>query len=260
MTMQASVEGDAVKRARIYFVMALALLATAFIGFLPTFWAPMTRSQFVPSASVGIHAMIAFSWLLLFTAQTWLIVTRRTRPHRALGLLGISLATLMTVFGVLASINMVHRAELAHGLDAGLTFMIVPLSGIFLFALFVTLAIVNIPRPEWHKRFMFVATAQAIGAAVVRPFIYFLGFQGHMPVPVGLPSPPPPVDLFAIDEGLSDLFLLVPMIYDWRTRGRPHPAYLIGFAAVVGLQLLKQSISATVAWHDFAAWVYSLAH
>ena len=35
--------------------------------------------------------------------------------------------------------------------------------------------------------------------------------------------PPPPVFVDLIPGALSVLLLLVPIIFDWRTRGRPHP-------------------------------------
>jgi hypothetical protein len=53
--------------------------------------------------------------------------------------------------------------------------------------------------------------------------------------------------------------LVVAIIYDWRTRGRPHPAYLFGGAALVALQVGSHFIGPTAAWHSIATWVVSLA-
>jgi hypothetical protein len=85
--------------------------------------------------------------------------------------------------------------------------------------------------------------------------VYYGVFHGHMPVPAGMPSPPPPVDM----GYLVDPFLLVPLVYDWRVRGRPHPAYLWGAGAVTLMRALRPAISRTAAWHAMAAWMLSLA-
>jgi hypothetical protein len=49
------------------------------------------------------------------------------------------------------------------------------------------------------------------------------------------------------------------MVYDARTRGRPHPAYLIGGALLLANQLLAVPLSATPTWMSIARAVQSLA-
>jgi hypothetical protein len=41
------------------------------------------------------------------------------------------------------------------------------------------------------------------------------------------------------------------MIYDWRTRGRPHPAYVIGLVTILGVALLGPALTATHGWAAF---------
>jgi hypothetical protein len=55
------------------------------------------------------------------------------------------------------------------------------------------------------------------------------------------------------------LLLVVPIMFDWRTRGRPHPVYLYGGLAMVVLKILNWPISATAAWHAFAGGILALA-
>jgi hypothetical protein len=73
------------------------------------------------------------------------------------------------------------------------------------------------------------ATSEMIEAPLNRLFVYFV-FHGQVPVPAGMPSSPPPLSsggfnpITLIPEAV---FFRFPMIRDWRTRGRVHPAYLV---------------------------------
>ena len=51
---------------------------------------------------------------------------------------------------------------------------------------------------------------------------------------------------------LADLFIIAGIIHDWRTRGRPHPAYLIAGGAVLIQQLLRAPVSTTAVWDRIA--------
>jgi hypothetical protein len=45
--------------------------------------------------------------------------------------------------------------------------------------------------------------------------------------------------------------LLAGVIYDWRTRGRPHPAYLIGLGVLFAVAITSQWFTATPGWRGF---------
>ena len=246
-------------RSTFYFWWAVAAVLTGFIGFIPSFWAPMVHGRHT-SPVITIHAFVGSAWLLFMVLQTWFVASGRTVRHRDWGLLGIALATLMVVFGVMAAIDQTQRAAAVGALDAGLSFMIVPMTQVFNFATFFTCAIVSTRRPEWHKRFLVMATAILMDAPVGRFLLFYFVFRGHLPVPAGMPSPPPPVDSGnPVVMLLIGLFVIVPMIHDWRTRGWPHPAYLIGVPAGLLMSQLKPAISRTETWHTIAAWIFSLA-
>jgi hypothetical protein len=248
------------ERSQFFFTMAVLCCVTAFAGFAPTFWLPMTRGAYMPSPLVTIHGIIFSSWMLFFVLQTWLVAAGRTANHRAAGLFGISLASVMTVFGIIAAIERVRDAAAVGELNNGLAFAILPVWHIAFFAALVALAIMNIRRPDWHRRLMLVATISMLDAPLARLYFYFVTFHRHMPVPAGLPPHPPVLRGITPWEIAVDLYVLVPILYDWRTRGRPHPAYLYGGGAIVLLELLEAPISHTMAWHGVAAWIVSLAH
>ena len=54
--------------------------------------------------------------------------------------------------------------------------------------------------------------------------------------------------------GLTDLFIVVMLVYDLATRRRVHPATVWGGLVLVASQPLRLMISGTAAWTAFAAW------
>lgn len=245
-------------RTGVYFWMAVAMAATGFLGFAPTFWIPLAHGAYA-SPVLSIHGGLFSLWLVFLVLQTRLVASGHVARHRALGLFGISLASVMVVFGFLAAIHQTHRADLAGSPERGLAFMIVPVWHILAFAGLTAAAIMNIRRPDWHKRLMLGGTAMLMDAPIARPLL-LLKFNGHIPVPTGLPAPPPHVlGPLTLETFLALPFFLVPMLYDWRTRGRPHPAYWCAFAIFVFFETVKGQVSVTPEWLAVARFLYSLA-
>jgi hypothetical protein len=245
------VRAVAASPARFYFHMALACMAVAFLGFAPTYWLPMASGSFSSTPVIHFHGMLFFTWTLYFAFQTWLAASGRTVRHRALGLIGVSLATAMTIFGFLAAVNAMKRSAAIGQTDAGIAFAVVPLSGILFFAVVFTLAVAATGRPETHKRLMLLAGISILDAAVARWFLTFLAPPG--------PPGPPPVEVTIVPALIAYLLLVAAIIFDWRTRGRPHPVYIYGGAALVAVKLLNWPISVTPAWHSFAGGILALA-
>jgi len=234
-----------------YFHMALACMAVAFLGFAPTYWLPLASGSFASTPVVHFHGMLFFSWTLYFAFQTWLAASGRTARHRAIGVIGVSLATAMTIFGFLVAVNAMERSAAMGQTDAGIAFAIVPLSGILFFAVVFALAIANTRRPETHKRLMLLAAISILDAAVARWFLTFLAPPG--------PPGPPPVPVTIGPALVAYLLLVVAIVVDWRSRGRPHPVYIYGGAALLAVKLLNWPISTTAAWHALAGGILALA-
>ncbi len=234
-----------------YFYMALSCMAVAFLGFAPTYWLPMASGKLPPMPAVHFHGLLFFAWTLYFVFQSWLAASGQVMRHRTTGMIGVSLATAMTISGFLVAVNTMKRSAALGLADEGIAFAIVPLSGILFFAVIFTLAIANVRRPEIHKRLMLLAGISLLDAAVARWFLTFLappGAVGPPPVPVTIPP-----------AFVAYLLLVAAMIYDWRTRGRPHPVYVYGGIALVAVKLLNWPISTTAAWHSFAGGILALA-
>src|SRR5436190_23912452 len=84
-----------------YFHMALACAAVAFLGFAPTYFVPMARGSLAIPPSIHIHGVVFFAWSVFFVFQAWLGASGQVGRHRSIGLIGVSLATAMTIFGCL---------------------------------------------------------------------------------------------------------------------------------------------------------------
>src|SRR5450432_2731091 len=78
-----------------YVWMAGGFLAVAFGGFIPTYWAKVAAGTFHAEPIFHIHGALLFSWTCFYFVQTLLVARGRTLDHRAWGLAGISLFTMM---------------------------------------------------------------------------------------------------------------------------------------------------------------------
>ena len=159
------------ERGRYFYVWMAAVCALiAFGGFAPTYWLQLAPGTFVGPPLLHIHSALFSAWMLLLLSQTWLASQGRLDHHRAWGLVGVALASAMVVLGIAAGIYSM-RVGLAAGYgDRSRGFLLVPLTAIGLFAGFFIAAIVNIRRPEIHKRLILLATLSLLQAAMARVF------------------------------------------------------------------------------------------
>jgi hypothetical protein len=231
--------------------MALACAAVAFLGFAPTYFVPMARGSLAIPPALHIHGVVFFTWSVFFVLQAWLASSERVARHRSVGLIGVSLATAMTIFGFLAAVASMKRAVAVGQSDAAIAFSIVPLSGILFFAVVFALGVAAVRQPETHKRLMLLAGISILDAAVARWFLTFLAPPG--------PPGPPPVIVTIPPAFIAYLLLVVAIVHDWRTRGRPHAVYVIGGIALVAVKLLSLPISETHAWHALAGGILTMA-
>jgi hypothetical protein len=231
--------------------MALTCAATAFIGFAPTYWWPLASRTLQASPIVHLHGAVFFAWSLFFVYQSWLASSGRVMKHREIGMIGVSFATAMTIFGTMVAIHAMQRSAAIGMREEGIAFAIVPLSGIAFFAITFTLAVAMVRRPDVHKRLMLLAAISLLDAAVARWFLTFLAPAGA----IG----PPPVEVTIPPALVASLLLLPAMVYDWKRRGRPHLVYVVGGTALIATKLLNWPLSITKAWHQFAGGLLALA-
>ncbi len=233
-------------RSRFYVFMAGVFLLIAFSGFTPSYWAPLARghSHFPPI--LHIHGFLLFSWTLFYFLQTALVAAGRTPSHRAWGLFGISLFSVIVCSIIAAKISLMHLDVAAGFAAASRRFAAVPLLALPFMIGFFAFAIANVRRPEIHKRAMFVLMAAMMTPAIARIFLFALAPAASRdmgPPPLWVALPPSCVSLVLIGIG---------MIHDWRTRGRAHPVYVYGICLLIASNLLTVWIGGTPAWASFA--------
>ncbi len=235
---------------KFYVTMAGVFVAIAFGGFFETYWLQISRGTFTGSPLLHLHGLLFSLWTLFFLSQALLVANRRLRTHRAWGLFGISLATAMLFTGMAVGIEgLQSRLQEGYG-DTARAFSIVPFTAVTLFAGLVVAAIVNVRRPEWHKRLMLVATAGILQAAVAR--FFFLAATGGGPgMHPGL-GPPLPIERTMAPGFMVALLIVAAMVRDWRSEGRVHPAYWWGFGATMAIQLSRPLLAHTDLWYRIA--------
>lgn len=264
-TSEGAPRAAATGRTRFYVWSAVAMAVAAFVGFAPTFWAPLAQGIPERIGVIAIHGAVFYAWCLFLIYQAWLVQSGNTARHRETGLIGVSLATAMVIFGTLTAINSAQRAAAAGFAEPGQTFMVVPMAALLVFGALVIAALVNVRRPEWHKRFLLAATAVTLEAPIARPYIAYILMGGHLPPfqgnvgLAGLGGPPPPVIAVLAPALIADLFIVAGMVFDWRTLGKVHPAYWWAGGFTVAVQVLRDAFSTTPLWHAIAQGLIALA-
>ncbi len=240
------VAGLVSERSTFYVWMGVAFVLVAFGGFVPTYWAPVVDGTFKAPSVIHVHGALMFAWTLYFLSQTALVAAGRVLDHRAWGLAGISLFTMIACAVLVGEMAVLKRDEAAGFGEASLRFAAVTLCGLpVMVGLFAT-AIVNIRRPQVHKRLMVLLMAAMMTPAIARVFITALAPPG-----AAAGGPPPP--FVSLPPSLvADLFIVVAMVRDWRVRVRPHPVYVVGGAVVLLQQVLTVPFAGTSTWMSIA--------
>jgi hypothetical protein len=231
---------------KFFLAATLAMLAIVVIGFAPS----ILMLAFVPAVPVlppyvHVHAAIVFGWFVLVVVQASLIVKGRVDLHRPLGIAGVALGVGVIVTSSMTTLNAfarVNAAANAQGvtMDAPLPMTIIGIDGskaktgleffsqvvwidlaaIVSFATLFIAAIALRHRPDYHKRFMLIASISILGPAFAR--------ISRWPV-------------FGAAENLLFLaigtlfFLIAIALYDAKSIRRVHGATLIGAAACASM-------------------------
>lgn len=225
------------------FFLAFAAMAWVSIvmGFGPGVKGQLTGQSPFPHPIVHVHAVVFSGWLVLFTAQAWLIRSGRLHIHRKLGLSAVALVPIMVVLGI-ATTLVSRRVNFEAGQNQMLAFMIVPLTDMLLFPSLAVPALLLRKDPARHKRLMLLATATLLPASFGRwigPWLlahFGDGFFG----------------LMAQAYLGSNAMILAAMAYDRVTRGRIHPVYLIALPWILAVEAVTSAIYHWSGWLPMA--------
>src|ERR1041384_4618420 len=115
-----------------------------------------------------LHGAVFTSWIALFLIQNLLVAANRTPIHRRLGVVGAVIAVLLVVVGTLTAIIRAKQGIAPTGSIAPLTFLVIPLGDMLVFASLVGAGFYFRRRADTHKRLMLLATISIIAAAIAR--------------------------------------------------------------------------------------------
>jgi hypothetical protein len=226
------------RRERTFYIsMSLAILITVFAGFAPTYY---LRPFYTPSSLMPLlhlHGVVFTSWLVLFMVQTTLVAAHRTDIHRRLGIAGGVIAVLMIVVGVVTALVRAKQGATPLPEVSPLSFLVIPLGDLFVFAILIAAGFFFRRRPDVHKRLMMLATISILGAAIAR-------------LPFAIMQAGPPAFF-----GFTDVFVLACIVYDLVTLRRVHRATALAAFLIIALQPLRLAIAETGPWLSFAGWL-----
>ncbi|WP_299196636.1 hypothetical protein [uncultured Erythrobacter sp.] len=218
-----------------FFNMTIAMIVIIFAGFgasalyLPEF-------PFPPSTLLIFHGIVMLGWYILTASQARLIGKANFTLHKRLGQLSAALVALILVTGYFAVSAAIARPEtsIAGMTPAGST--IFPTMDLLGFVLFYALALANRTNGAAHKRLMVLAGLMMLPPATARLGLA-IGFE-----------PLAGIAAFAI----AGAFL----VYDWRSRGRPHWASVLGLVVAVGGAPVRFMVGPSETWARIAEAIY----
>jgi hypothetical protein len=239
---------QSIQRERVFFLlMAVAAMATVFLGFAPTFYLrSLTHATHYPTGIpvraslpllLRVHALVFSSWILLLVAQTTLVTVGRTSIHRRLGIAAALLIPAMVILGYLTAVQGGRDGWNPGGPYAdSLAFMVVGIGDIVVFASFAILGLYYRKRPDIHKRLMILATV----GGLMWPAITRMPYVAIRP---------------PLMFGLLFLLVMAPAIRDRLVLGRIHTLSLGGGAIILLLFPLRVAVGHTAAWHHLCEWL-----
>lgn len=226
----------------LYLLAAVVFPLIVLAGFARTYYLKgFFATPALPNLIVQVHGIIMTAWVVLFIVQVTLVAKRRTRLHQQLGIFGAGLAALVFVVGIVTGIygaaRFVENPSLAPaGTPPPLSFLIIPIGDMVIFAILITTALYYRKRLDIHKRLMLVAAINLMTPAIARIPLSFIANGG-------------PLAFF----GLTDLVLIVFVAFDTIRHRRLHPAFLWGGLLIIIMQPLRIFLAGTDAWISFAA-------
>ena len=220
---------------RLYILAAILIPAIVLLGFARTYYLkPFFNTPDIPGRIVHLHGAVMTAWVVLFVAQVSLVATHRTKVHQRLGILGSVIAALVVIVGVLTALFAAARGATPG--PPALSFLIIPLGDMLIFAILIGLALYYRRKLPVHKRLMLLAAISLLAPAIARIQLSFIINGG-------------PLAFY----GLTDLCLLACIAFDTVKHRRLHPVFLWGGLFIIVMQPLRILLAGTDVWMRFAA-------
>lgn len=228
------------KKDPFYLVMAIIALAVVVAGFFPTYVAPVMSGTFVAKPFVHVHGLVFFLWILISIVQPYLMASGNEQMHRKFGVYAGILALAVITMGVAMAI-ISGRVDIFNGEDIRpKAFLLIPLTDMMLFAVFVSLGLLNYKRPDYHKRLMLLASVSILPAAFAR-LLGYLGLEDVLATVL-----------------IMNSFVFAGLLNDsWRNRPL-HRVYVLGGAFLLIVHFSRIYLSGTEWWLSVASRILSI--
>ncbi len=231
------------KYASLYTVIGAIGLAAVLIGFSKTFIIPVSNAAFHAPLIIYIHGFFAFSWIVLFLCQSYLIKEENWSLHMTMGMPGLLIAVGVAVTIPFAGAYQVEK-DLAQGLgDSAVSAILGTFTAALIFISLVLAGLYYRKSPDVHKRLMLLATITVLWPAWFR-FRHFF------------PSVPNPEIWFALV--LADSLIIVAWVWDKIADGRIHPTLLYVGSFVVLEQTFEAIAFDREPWSTTSKLLYAL--
>lgn len=227
-----------------YSTTAALILIIMFVGFREFFstghgdGGRIINPKILPT--VVVHGLAITAWYILSLIQSLLIAVKNRRLHMKLGWCSAVLVPVIAVSGVLVALRSARGAPegfVFFGMPYRFDFVLIMLTEITVFALCVTVGILNRKRPEVHRAMMLAASLSLLlGATARMPWVNAV-FGGE--TPAGFFGP-----IFTFGAGL---------VIANSIRRRKFDRWLaVGVGGTAALYLIAMQLGATGAWHQMA--------
>ena len=157
------------KLARLLALFAPVLFVITIVGFWQTYYASTETAR----AAIHVHNFLMMAWMFLLILQPTLIVIGLRYAHRQIGRATFVIAPLMVLAGLLVTREFLQQFSGQYPPVAYVVFSVSVIS-ITQFAVLYVLAIYFRRRVELHARFMVATGLIAVGAALLRVFLYWV--------------------------------------------------------------------------------------
>lgn len=187
--------------------------------------------------TVVVHSTALFAWFVLFFVQSLLISVQNRRLHMKLGWSVLAIASSIAVTGSFVALRATRILNQAVFDWPARPFLLIMLSEIVLYVVFVVIGVLNRKRPRIHRPMMMLASLSLISGATGRiPLVNSIfGFHQW-------------TALFGPVVALGGFFLLV----RWAMTRSIEREFAAGFSALVALSLIASKVAMTTAWVSVA--------
>jgi hypothetical protein len=227
----------------IYVFLGIVALVIVHIGFARTYINPVINGAFTGRKILHIHGAIFMTWIILCIAQPFLIQKKKIQLHRKIGIYGFVLGGLVTLMGLYIAVSSAHANLARDGEQAVRATLLIPITDMILFSLFITLAICAVKKPEWHKRYIVLATLSILPAATGRMLSHFTWWTGNVFVDA----------ILALL--IMEMTLYIAIVSDLLVHKKIHSVYIWGGLLVLSIHAFRGWASNTEAWLEISNWI-----